>query len=36
MINDFHRQGEITNDLTKIHESKTTVLGKARSLNPTD
>jgi hypothetical protein len=34
VVNDFHRQGEVTNDPNKIHGSKATVLGKARSPNP--
>jgi hypothetical protein len=34
VVNDLHRQGEVAHDLTKIHGSKTTALGQARSPNP--
>jgi hypothetical protein len=34
VVNYLHRQGEVTHDLTKIHGSKTRVLGQA--LEPMD
>jgi hypothetical protein len=34
VVNDLHRQGEVTNDLAKIHDSKAMALGVARSSNP--
>ena len=34
MIDGFHGEGEVTNDLTKIHDREATALAGPRMLNP--
>jgi hypothetical protein len=34
MIHGFHGAGEVTNDLTEIHDREATALARLRLLNP--